>query len=293
MKKGLRFISLSMLLFSCSTNQTATTIDKENKTSSDSSLIDESTSSSSIESTSNVTQIDLDKEKIEDFNQYLLDINGHPNKVNVSMNSSYNFSSGDESDLEGSDIFEAIRYKRENASDIVIRNGTQIVENSKSDYQAQLFTDKNYFYTLVNDGNNKTKTSSIYIKSLEEEFFNISFGFTQIANLNYLKSVIDNINISYTLDLPKNYLLKGEISFSYSLASLDENKVKTKQITHQINLTIDNNAISKAKHITQTDLYAGGIRANWQRIESNYTYFQGEYELYKGEVFNPSEYLEQ
>ena len=292
MKKGLGFISLSLLLFSCSTNKSMTTVEN-NESSVDSTRIDDSTSSSSFESSSQAKQIDLDKEKIEEFNQYLMDINGHPNKVNVSMNSSYNFSSGDEIDLEGSDIFEAMRYKRENASDIVIRKGTQIVENSKSDYQAQLFTDKNYFYTLVNDGNSKTKTSSIYIKSLEEEFFNISFGFTQIANLNYLKSVIENNNISYTLDLPNDYLLKGDISFSYSLSSLDQNKIKTKEIKHEITVTINNNVISKAKHITQTDLYAGGIKANWQRIESNYTYFEGEYELYKGEVFNPSEYLEQ
>ncbi|HAS56862.1 MAG TPA: hypothetical protein DEF61_02665 [Firmicutes bacterium] len=292
MKKGLGFISLSLLLFSCSTNKSMTTVEN-NESSVDSTRIDDSTSSSSFESSSQAKQIDLDKEKIEEFNQYLMDINGHPNKVNVSMNSSYNFSSGDEIDLEGSDIFEAMRYKRENASDIVIRKGTQIVENSKSDYQAQLFTDKNYFYTLVNDGNSKTKTSSIYIKSLEEEFFNISFGFTQIANLNYLKSVIENNNISYTLDLPHDYLLKGDISFSYSLSSLDQNKIKTKEIKHEITVTINNNVISKAKHITQTDLYAGGIKANWQRIESNYTYFEGEYELYKGEVFNPSEYLEQ
>ena len=292
MKKGFGFISLSLLLFSCSTNKSMTTVEN-NESSVDSTRIDDSTSSSSFESSSQAKQIDLDKEKIEEFNQYLMDINGHPNKVNVSMNSSYNFSSGDEIDLEGSDIFEAMRYKRENASDIVIRKGTQIVENSKSDYQAQLFTDKNYFYTLVNDGNSKTKTSSIYIKSLEEEFFNISFGFTQIANLNYLKSVIENNNISYTLDLPHDYLLKGDISFSYSLSSLDQNKIKTKEIKHEITVTINNNVISKAKHITQTDLYAGGIKANWQRIESNYTYFEGEYELYKGEVFNPSEYLEQ
>ena len=292
MKKGLGFISLSLLLFSCSTNKSMTTVEN-NESSVDSTRIDDSTSSSSFESSSQAKQIDLDKEKIEEFNQYLMDINGHPNKVNVSMNSSYNFSSGDEIDLEGSDIFEAMRYKRENASDIVIRKGTQIVENSKSDYQAQLFTDKNYFYTLVNDGNSKTKTSSIYIKSLEEEFFNISFGFTQIANLNYLKSVIENNNISYTLDLPNDYLLKGDISFSYSLSSLDQNKIKTKEIKHEITVTINNNVISKAKHITQTDLYAGGIKTNWQRIESNYTYFEGEYELYKGEVFNPSEYLEQ
>lgn len=281
--KKLSTILLLTFLFSCSTNNTSSNVNQ-----------DENSYTSSLDSISSSTNsIELDKKNIEEFEEYLLDINGHPNKVNAVMNNYYNFSAGEDADLEGKDTFEVNRYKRENASDIVIRKGSQIVGNSITNYESQIFADSDYFYNLINDGTNKRKTTIIYLKSQEETNFNISFGLTQISNLDYLKSLIGDERVTYTLNLPTSYLLKGEVSFSYSLTALDSNSAKTQQISHEITLNIENSVITKAKHITQTDMYAGGVKANWQRIESSYTYTQGEYEKYDGEVFNPKEYIEE
>ncbi len=280
MKKASLFIFSLGFLFSCGTTTS-------NISSSDSSKTEVTTSEQTT--TSTLTQEEIDKEKIEEFILYLDDIKGHTKQVNAVMNNYYNFSAGDSPDMSGSDTFTATRYTREGTSDITVRNGSVLVGESPSKYECQSFVLGTNVYQLVkNEDGSKTKNVAPNILNNAEDALNISFAYSQKANLKY---ILDNMGldlISYEYDFPSSYSMTGTFSFSYSLTAFQESNVKTRQISHEVTITLEKSVISKATHVTQDDVYSGGKRVNWQRVESSYTYIHGDYEQFQGEVFDIS-----
>lgn len=281
-KASLLIFSLGFLL-SCGTTPSVS--------SSESSKTEVTTSSSEQTTTSTLTQEEIDKEKIEEFILYLDDIKGHTKQVNAVMNNYYNLSAGDSPDLSGSDTFTATRYSRDGASDITVRKGSVLIGESPSNYEAQSFVLGTNVYQLVkNEDGSKTKNVDQNILSNAEDALNISFAYSIQA---HLKTILDNIGAdltTYEYDFPTSYSMTGTFSFTYSLTWFEEANVKSRQISHEATITLEKSIISKATHKTQDDVYSGGKRINWQRVESNYTYIHGDYEHFQGEVFNVSEF---
>lgn len=280
MKKASLLIFSLGFLFSCGTTSSPTS-SESSKT--------EVTTSSEQTTTSTLTQEEIDREKIEEFILYLDDIKGHTKQVNAVMNNYYNFSAGDSPDMSGSDTFTATRYSRESASDITVRKGNALVGESPSKYECQSFVSGTNVYQLVkNEDGSKTKKVDQNILSNAEDALNISFAYSQKANLKY---ILDNMGldlISYEYKFPTSYSMTGTFSFSYSLTSFQEINVKSRQISHEVTISLEKSVISKATHITQDDVYSGGKRVNWQRVESSYTYIHGDYEQFQGEIFDIS-----
>lgn len=205
------------------------------------------------------------------------------------MNNYYNFSAGDSPDMSGSDTFTATRYSREGTSDITVRKGSILVGESPSKYECQSFVSGTNVYQLVkNEDGSKTKNVAPNILNNAEDALNISFAYSQKANLKYILDSMGSDLISYEYKFPTSYSMTGTFSFSYSLTSFQESNVKTRQISHEVTITLEKSVISKATHITQDDVYSGGKRVNWQRVESSYTYIHGDYEQFQGEVFDIS-----
>lgn len=280
MKKASLFIFSLGFLFSCGTTTS-------NISSSDSSKTEVTTSEQTT--TSTLTQEEIDKEKIEEFILYLDDIKGHTKQVNAVMNNYYNFSAGDSPDMSGSDTFTATRYTREGTSDITVRNGSVLVGESPSKYECQSFVLGTNVYQLVkNEDGSKTKNVAPNILNNAEDALNISFAYSQKANLKYILDSMGSDLISYEYKFPASFSMTGTFSFSYSLTSFQESNVKSRQISHEVTITLEKSVISKATHITQDDVYSGGKRVNWQRVESSYTYIHGDYEQFQGEVFDIS-----
>lgn len=280
MKKASLFIFSLGFLFSCGTTTS-------NISSSDSSKTEVTTSEQTT--TSTLTQEEIDKEKIEEFILYLDDIKGHTKQVNAVMNNYYNFSAGDSPDMSGSDTFTATRYTREGTSDITVRKGSILVGESPSKYECQSFVLGTNVYQLVkNEDGSKTKNVAPNILNNAEDALNISFAYSQKANLKYILDSMGSDLISYEYKFPASFSMTGTFSFSYSLTSFQESNVKTRQISHEVTITLEKSVISKATHITQDDVYSGGKRVNWQRVESSYTYTHGNYEQFQGEVFDIS-----
>lgn len=280
MKKASLFIFSLGFLFSCGTTTS-------NISSSDSSKTEVTTSEQTT--TSTLTQEEIDKEKIEEFILYLDDIKGHTKQVNAVMNNYYNFSAGDSPDMSGSDTFTATRYTRKGTSDITVRKGSILVGESPSKYECQSFVLGTNVYQLVkNEDGSKTKNVAPNILNNAEDALNISFAYSQKANLKYILDSMGSDLISYEYKFPASFSMTGTFSFSYSLTSFQESNVKTRQISHEVTITLEKSVISKATHITQDDVYSGGKRVNWQRVESSYTYTHGNYEQFQGEVFDIS-----
>lgn len=280
MKKASLFIFSLGFLFSCGTTTS-------NISSSDSSKTEVTTSEQTT--TSTLTQEEIDKEKIEEFILYLDDIKGHTKQVNAVMNNYYNFSAGDSPDMSGSDTFTATRYSRKGTSDITVRKGSILVGESPSKYECQSFVSGTNVYQLVkNEDGSKTKNVAPNILNNAEDALNISFAYSQKANLKYILDIMGSDLISYEYKFPTSYSMTGTFSFSYSLTSFQESNVKSRQISHEVTITLEKSVISKATHITQDDVYSGSKRVNWQRVESSYTYIHGDYEQFQGEVFDIS-----
>lgn len=280
MKKASLFIFSLGFLFSCGTTTS-------NISSSDSSKTEVTTSEQTT--TSTLTQEEIDKEKIEEFILYLDDIKGHTKQVNAVMNNYYNFSAGDSPDMSGSDTFTATRYTREGTSDITVRNGSILVGESPSKYECQSFVLGTNVYQLVkNEDGSKTKNVAPNILNNAEDALNISFAYSQKANLKYILDSMGSDLISYEYKFPASFSMTGTFSFSYSLTAFQESNVKSRQISHEVTITLEKSVISKATHITQDDVYSGSKRVNWQRVESSYTYIHGDYEQFQGEVFDIS-----
>lgn len=280
MKKASLFIFSLGFLFSCGTTTS-------NISSSDSSKTEVTTSEQTT--TSTLTQEEIDKEKIEEFILYLDDIKGHTKQVNAVMNNYYNFSAGDSPDMSGSDTFTATRYTREGTSDITVRKGSILVGESPSKYECQSFVLGTNVYQLVkNEDGSKTKNVAPNILNNAEDALNISFAYSQKANLKYILDSMGSDLISYEYKFPASFSMAGTFSFSYSLTAFQESNVKSRQISHEVTITLEKSVISKATHITQDDVYSGSKRVNWQRVESSYTYIHGDYEQFQGEVFDIS-----
>lgn len=280
MKKASLFIFSLGFLFSCGTTTS-------NISSSDSSKTEVTTSEQTT--TSTLTQEEIDKEKIEEFILYLDDIKGHTKQVNAVMNNYYNFSAGDSPDMSGSDTFTATRYTREGTSDITVRKGSILVGESPSKYECQSFVLGTNVYQLVkNEDGSKTKNVAPNILNNAEDALNISFAYSQKANLKYILDSMGSDLISYEYKFPASFSMTGTFSFSYSLTAFQESNVKSRQISHEVTITLEKSVISKATHITQDDVYSGSKRVNWQRVESSYTYIHGDYEQFQGEVFDIS-----
>lgn len=280
MKKASLLIFSLGFLFSCGTTTS-------NISSSDSSKTEVATSEQTT--TSTLAQEEIDKEKIEEFILYLDDIKGHTKQVNAVMNNYYNFSAGDSPDMSGSDTFTATRYSREGASDITVRKGSVLVGESQSKYECQSFVSGTNVYQLVkNEDGSKTKNVAPNILNNAEDALNISFAYSQIGNLKYMLDCIGTDLTTYEYNFPTSYSMTGTFSFSYSLTSFQESNVKSRQISHEVTITLEKSVISKATHVTQDDVYSGGKRVNWQRVESSYTYIHGDYEQFQGEVFDIS-----
>lgn len=280
MKKASLFIFSLGFLFSCGTTTS-------NISSSDSSKTEVTTSEQTT--TSTLTQEEIDKEKIEEFILYLDDIKGHTKQVNAVMNNYYNFSAGDSPDMSGSDTFTATRYTREGTSDITVRKGSILVGESPSKYECQSFVSGTNVYQLVkNEDGSKTKNVAPNILNNAEDALNISFAYSQKANLKYILDSMGSDLISYEYKFPASFSMTGTFSFSYSLTAFQESNVKSRQISHEVTITLEKSVISKATHITQDDVYSGSKRVNWQRVESSYTYIHGDYEQFQGEVFDIS-----
>lgn len=280
MKKASLFIFSLGFLFSCGTTTS-------NISSSDSSKTEVTTSEQTT--TSTLTQEEIDKEKIEEFILYLDDIKGHTKQVNAVMNNYYNFSAGDNPDMSGSDTFTATRYTREGTSDITVRKGSILVGESPSKYECQSFVLGTNVYQLVkNEDGSKTKNVAPNILNNAEDALNISFAYSQKANLKYILDSMGSDLISYEYKFPASFSMTGTFSFSYSLTSFQESNVKSRQISHEVTITLKKSVISKATHVTQDDVYSGSKRVNWQRVESSYTYIHGDYEQFRGEVFDIS-----
>lgn len=280
MKKASLFIFTLGFLFSCGTTTS-------NISSSDSSKTEVTTSEQTT--TSTLTQEEIDKEKIEEFILYLDDIKGHTKQVNAVMNNYYNFSAGDSPDMSGSDTFTATRYSRKGTSDITVRKGSILVGESPSKYECQSFVLGTNVYQLVkNEDGSKTKNVAPNILNNAEDALNISFAYSQKANLKYILDSMGSDLISYEYKFPASFSMTGTFSFSYSLTAFQESNVKSRQISHEVTITLEKSVISKATHITQDDVYSGSKRVNWQRVESSYTYIHGDYEQFQGEVFDIS-----
>lgn len=280
MKKASLFIFSLGFLFSCGTTTS-------NISSSDSSKTEVTTSEQTT--TSTLTQEEIDKEKIEEFILYLDDIKGHTKQVNAVMNNYYNFSAGDSPDMSGSDTFTATRYTREGTSDITVRKGSILVGESPSKYECQSFVLGTNVYQLVkNEDGSKTKNVAPNILNNAEDALNISFAYSQKANLKYILDSMGSDLISYEYKFPASFSMTGTFSFSYSLTAFQESNVKSRQISHEVTITLEKSVISKATHITQDDVYSGSKRVNWQIVESSYTYIHGDYEQFQGEVFDIS-----
>ena len=268
-------------MFSCGTTTSSVSSSESSKT--------EVTTSSEQTTASTLTQEEIDREKIEEFILYLDDIKGHTKQVNAVMNNYYNFSAGDSPDMSGSDTFTATRYSREGASDITVRKGSVLVGESPSKYECQSFVSGTNVYQLVkNEDGSKTKNVAPNILNNAEDALNISFAYSQKANLKYILDNMGSDLISYEYNFPTSYSMTGTFSFSYSLTSFQESNVKSRQISHEVTITLEKSVISKATHATQDDVYSGGKRVNWQRVESSYTYTHGDYEKFQGEVFDIS-----
>lgn len=280
MKKASLFIFSLGFLFSCGTTTS-------NISSSDSGKTEVTTSEQTT--TSTLTQEEIDKEKMEEFILYLDDIKGHTKQVNAVMNNYYNFSAGDSPDMSGSDTFTATRYTREGTSDITVRKGSILVGESPSKYECQSFVLGTNVYQLVkNEDGSKTKNVAPNILNNAEDALNISFAYSQKANLKYILDSMGSDLISYEYKFPASFSMTGTFSFSYSLTAFQESNVKSRQISHEVTITLEKSVISKATHITQDDVYSGSKRVNWQRVESSYTYIHGDYEQFQGEVFDIS-----
>ncbi len=282
MKKASLLIFSLGFLFSCGTTTSSVSSSESSKT-------EVTTTSTEQTTTSTLTQEEIDKEKIEEFILYLDDIKGHTKQVNAVMNNYYNFSASDSPDMSGSDTFTATRYSREGASDITVRKGNALVGESPNKYECQSFVSGTNVYQLVkNEDGSKTKNVAPNILNNAEDALNISFAYSQKANLKY---ILDNMGldlISYEYKFPTSYSMTGTFSFSYSLTSFQESNVKSRQISHEVTITLEKSVISKATHVTQDDVYSGGKRINWQRVESSYTYIHGDYEQFQGEIFDIS-----
>ena len=280
MKKASLLIFSLGFLFSCGTTTSSISSSESSKT--------EITTSEQT-TTSTLTQKEIDKEKIEEFILYLDDIKGHTKQVNAVMKNYYNFSAGDSPDMSGSDTFTATRYSREGASDITVRKGSVLVGESPSKYECQSFVSGTNVYQLVkNEDGSKTKNVAPNILNNAEDALNISFAYSQIGNLKYMLDCIGTDLTTYEYNFPTSYSMTGTFSFSYSLTSFQESNVKSRQISHEVTITLEKSVISKATHVTQDDIYSGGKRVNWQRVESSYTYIHGDYEQFQGEVFDIS-----
>ncbi len=201
MKKASLFIFSLGFLFSCGTTTS-------NISSSDSSKTEVTTSEQTT--TSTLTQEEIDKEKIEEFILYLDDIKGHTKQVNAVMNNYYNFSAGDSPDMSGSDTFTATRYTREGTSDITVRKGSILVGESPSKYECQSFVLGTNVYQLVkNEDGSKTKNVAPNILNNAEDALNISFAYSQKANLKYILDSMGSDLISYEYKFPASFSMTG------------------------------------------------------------------------------------
>ena len=90
-----------------------------------------------------------------------------------------------------------------------------------------------------------------------------------------------------------DYTANGEWKYSYTYLVYESStsKVKYQEYIYQNTLTMVNGIISKVVQHSEQNIYSGGYKGNWRITDSTFTFNQGNYNVFTGTRFNPSDYV--
>lgn len=250
---------------------------------SDSASVPESEVSTSSESSESREL--TESEKLTDFRDFLLEAEGHPNRVEGNLSTSlYYLTDVDYFEMVIDDEFEIERYE----GNILYRKGTYVMNEGTPDpYEQYMFVDGAFIYrvTLYEEGD-PVEESVVASDSEIENSFAIGFGSTQAQNLDILSRYVGHnySDVEYTLVLPETYAGDGTYTFSYSLTFYVEGStvLVDQAVSHECEMLVQDGLIVSSKSTVRTDVYAGGLLANYSISNTEVSYSQGEYAAFTG-----------
>jgi hypothetical protein len=233
---------------------------------------------------------------------------GNPIAASVQVSTTrYYLSSGDPMTIEDSDSFEIKRYRRDDASVSALceRIGTYTVGSASSNYTTQLYGDGSKLYVLTSyESGEKSKDEYAYTEDGLEALLNISFAYTNEANVKTLSDRLDNDRFLIQYDLGDPISGDGTYAFSYSITQYQEAsssssssaasstlRIPELYMGHSYEIKVSSGVIVESVDSYEYTLYVGGEKGNWLTSTTTSVYTQGdEYPLYEGDLFDPSEF---
>ncbi len=293
MKKRILLSGLLLLsLISCSGNG--------NPTSNDSSSSEENRSSDTNE------EIDV-AEQLSEFYARISSLEGKVKSTEQTILSvRYYLTDVEPLSVGMKEVSTTSRYVGSDLGTIVVQKGyvgfaDDINEeaHSKENFELQLFHDANKFYKITDYENQSTPDSKQVINydpNFEEENFSLGFSVTEKANVDFMKQCYNVPGYGVKYENIDAIVENGEWEYSYELTIFETENDRVTSIPAQVigyrnKLTIENNIIIKVEQEYYNELYTGGIKANWNESVMIKTYTQGEFDTFKGQRFDPNNYI--
>lgn len=282
MKKTIFVLAASLLLSGCGVETPSTSSEPLSE------------DSSSSEPTTSLSETEQAKQDFAAFLAAIEEANGHPSEASMEMKVATSYlSDGDPLTITYNDTFTLKRYHRSQGSDVLMREGSYAYEGSIGSYtyQTQTYAGGGFFYRLTKeDGVPSSGDSTIYRAEAVELNLGFSLHPIQEENLNYLEGFLGESGYLVEYSLPRAIPAEGECSFAYSLTKYASGLNLDWKISHEYALQIEGGVIASYTYSYAQDLYAGGVKANWQESETKATFAQGDYPLYEGEVWDPEDF---
>jgi len=189
----------------------------------------------------------------------------------------------------------AIRY-----TDIVEINGRYSflnesgVETDGSDYKTQIFYDSRNFYKVTQyketsyQSGNKAESTPFNEENIKS-FLSIGYPIDEYNSALYLLEYLDRKDVKVEENNMAGYVYNGSWSYSYNITFYESDEtgsVISQYISVSSKLTLVNGIITNAEQTMNNDLYAGGVKLNYQESYTQITYTQGTFEEFKGTLLN-------
>lgn len=245
-------------------------------------------------------QVPIDEETLfNNFEAKLRSLEGHVNSKASSFTRTIDKMSGDTVAFRTISIDSATttRYTY-NDSYVVETNAMAafldddgVTVTSSSNYKTQIYNDADSFYKVVKYDDSSWSsgdscTSKTFTESSVPSIYNIGFALEVINDIEFMKSVKNNIKYEYSHTNFEGNITNNELKFGYELRiyTIYDGGVKSlsQKITYENTLTLDNGLIKSLLQKYSNIVYYAETPIDCAYVTNNVTYYQGEYTQFSG-----------
>ncbi|MCD8195494.1 MAG: hypothetical protein LUD22_04285 [Coprobacillus sp.] len=235
---------------------------------------------------------------LESFYNTICSLEGQVNKYEQEMVTTYDYGA---ISISQKTIAEVTRYQDSNEEPILVEEGKYAFDdngvfNTFYNYTTQTYHDDTYAYQIT-DYEDEYDVDSIetiyYYPENKELIFDIGFANSCYYDFQTMISVLDNPLYTVSFDNLECEIIDNALTYAYAITIYQEDetdRVIEEYIEIDNVLYLEDNLISKVQQSYYDVLYAGGLALNFVTYDITLNYFQGDYPLFEGDLFDPSNY---